>query len=65
MNKLMEDHWTNKKNNPAGVNKGSALPFVAMIGVESVCWLLTVPAGCATLGGRAGPLAKLLNPKRA
>ena len=39
MNALMEEHWTNKKNNPAMVNKGDVTPFCAMIVIESVCWL--------------------------
>jgi hypothetical protein len=51
MDKLMEDHWT--KNKPY-TNKGSAVPFIAMLGVETVCWFLTAFAGCATLGGRRG-----------
>ena len=51
MDKLMEDHWT--KNKPY-TNKGSAVPFIAMLGVETVCWFLTALAGCATLGGRRG-----------
>ena len=41
----MEEHWTNRKNNPAKVNKGSTIPFVAMLGVESLCWLVIVFSG--------------------
>ena len=37
MNGLMQEHWTNKKNNPAMVNKGDVTPFAAMMVVESVC----------------------------
>ena len=37
MNKLMQEHWTNKKNNPAMVNKGDVTPFAAMMVVESDC----------------------------
>ena len=45
IDELMEEHWTNRKNNPAKVNKGSTIPFVAMLGVESLCWLVTVFSG--------------------
>merc|ERR1719345_639133 len=45
MEKLMEDHWTKTK---PYTNKGSVVPFIAMLGVESVCWFLTLLAGCAT-----------------
>ena len=41
MNALMEEHWTNKKNNPAMVNKGDVTPFCAMLVIESVCWLVS------------------------
>ena len=41
MNALMEAHWTNKKNNPAMVNKGDVTPFCAMLVIESVCWLVS------------------------
>ena len=34
-------HWTNKKNNPAMVNKGDVTPFCAMLVIESVCWLVS------------------------
>ena len=40
MNALMEEHWTNKKNNPAMENKGSVTPFCAMLAVESICWIV-------------------------
>eukprot|EP00320_Phaeocystis_rex_P020538 CAMPEP_0119068598 /NCGR_PEP_ID=MMETSP1178-20130426/11043_1 /TAXON_ID=33656 /ORGANISM="unid sp, Strain CCMP2000" /LENGTH=165 /DNA_ID=CAMNT_0007050313 /DNA_START=71 /DNA_END=568 /DNA_ORIENTATION=- len=50
MDKLMEAHWTNKKNNPAMENKGSVVPFCAMLGAESLSWLVL------GLGGRAGAL---------
>ena len=35
---LMEAHWTNKKNNPAMVNKGDVMGFVVMLGVEAILW---------------------------
>ena len=40
MEALMEEHWTNKRNNPAAENKGSVVPLMAMLGVESLCWLV-------------------------
>ena len=40
MNALMEEHWTNKKNNPEMTNKGSVTPFCAMLAVESACWIV-------------------------
>ena len=36
----MEEHWTNKKNNPAMVNKGDATGFCVMLLVESVLWVV-------------------------
>ena len=36
----MEEHWTNKKNNPAMENKGSVTPFCAMLAVKSICWIV-------------------------
>ena len=36
--KLMEEHWTNKKNNPAMTNKGDVMGFVGMLAVESILW---------------------------
>ena len=40
MNALMEEHWTNKKNNPEMTNKGSVTPFCAMLFIESICWIV-------------------------
>lgn len=42
-------HWTNKKNNPAMVNKGDVSGFCVMLAVESVCWVLALKLSPADL----------------
>ena len=35
---LMEDHWTDKKNNKEMTNKGNVMPFIALMAIECVLW---------------------------